>query len=370
MRVYSSLLAAICLTSAAHAANPVVRGLALDEGSTVTVAPSDTPPSGASPLATGATSAARRVRDDSGRDVQLPAQVKRIADGWYAHSVLLMTLGAGQRIVATVNHPHGQPWMFKVLPSLNQATVINGTAFNIETLLSDGVDLVFTSTGDRQALAYEQVGVPVMRMGYTDLPGLQRSLLAAAQALGGAQVMVRANTYNRYLDAQLTRLRDRVGDLLPTQRPRVLHIASLDPLKVDGSDTLIDQWIQLAGGRNAAEGLKGNLQSVSAEQLLVWQPDIVVLAANAGDIGPSSLLRQLPAVQRGHVVRNPAGVFPWDRYGTEVALQLQWAAQQLHPERFKDVDMVAQTVAFYRQFFDYPLTDAEAQRILQGLPPS
>ncbi|WP_226502372.1 ABC transporter substrate-binding protein [Pseudomonas sp. MWU16-30317] len=312
---------------------------------------------------------ARQIRDDSGREVTVPAQVHRIADGWYAHHVLLMTLGAGQRIVATVNHPQGQPWMFKVLPSLGQATAINGTAFNVETLLSDRVDLVFTSTGDRQAMAYEQAGVPVMRMGYTDLPGLQRSMLATAQALGGAQPLERAKAYNRYLDEQLATVEARVADVPQAQRPRVLHIASLDPLKVDGSDTLIDQWIQLAGGRNAAVGLKGNLQPVSAEQLLVWQPDLIVLAANAGDISPSSLLQQLPAVQQGHVVRNPAGVFPWDRYGTEVALQLEWAAQQLHPERFKEVDMVAKTMDFYRRFFDYPLTTAEAQRILKGLAP-
>lgn len=338
MRGYCLLLATLCLTTSVSAATGVARDRV-------------------------------EVRDDSGREVTVPARVERIADGWYAHHVLLMTLGAGQRIVATVNHPQGQPWMFKVLPSLGQATAINGTAFNVETLLSERVDLVFASTGDRQALAYEQAGLPVMRMGYTDLPGLQRSMLATAQALGGTQPMERAKAYNRYLDEQLATVHARVGDLPQAQRPRVLHIASLDPLKVDGSDTLIDQWIQLAGGRNAAVGLEGNLQPVSAEQLLVWQPDVIVLAGNAGDISPASLLQQLPAVQQGHVVRNPAGVFPWDRYGTEVALQLVWAAQQLHPERFKEVDMVSRTMDFYRRFFDYPLTTAQAQRILHGLPP-
>lgn len=69
------------------------------------------------------------------------------------------------------------------------------------------------------------------------------------------------------------------------------------------------------------------------------------------------------------VLRNPAGVFPWDRYGTEVALQIKWAAQQLHPTRFSDVDMARTTQDFYREFFDYPLSDADAQRILQGMAP-
>ncbi|WNC08019.1 hypothetical protein [Pseudomonas coleopterorum] len=79
-----------------------------------------------------------QVIDDSGKTVSIPQEPQRIADAWYAHHVLLMTLGAGSRIVSTVNHPRSQPWMFKVLPSLNDATSIEGTTFNVEALLGSG----------------------------------------------------------------------------------------------------------------------------------------------------------------------------------------------------------------------------------------
>ena len=316
---------------------------------------------------------ARQVVDDSGHSVSVPDNPQRIADSWYAHHVLLMTLGAGSRIIATVNHPSNMPWMFKVLPELNQATRINGTAFNVEALLADHVDLVFASTADRQSRAYEQVGLPVMRMGYTDLAGLQRSMLNTAQALGGEAPFIRARSYNQYLDEQITAIGNKVATIPAEQRPRVLHIASVNPLKVDGSDTLIDEWIKIAGGRNAAVGLTGNLQSVSAEQLLAWQPDVLILAANAGDLdqaAQASLLQQLDAVKAGRVLRNPAGVFPWDRYGTEAALQIGWAARQLHPQLFADVDMIRKTMDFYRRFFDYALSSEQASQILKGLPPA
>ncbi|WP_296260363.1 MULTISPECIES: ABC transporter substrate-binding protein [unclassified Pseudomonas] len=319
------------------------------------------------------TTGTRQVVDDSGRSVNVPHEATRIADAWYAHHVLLMTLGAGSRIVATVNHPRSQPWMFKVLPVLNNATAVEGTAFNVEGLLGQQVDLVFTSLADRQGLAYEQVGLPVMRMGYTDLPGLQRSMLATARSLGSKTAMERAQTYNQYLDQHVGNVSSLISDLPTEQRPRVLHIASINPLKVDGSDTLIDDWIKIAGGRNAAVGVRGNMQIVSAEQLLAWQPDVLILAAGAGDIdqaAQASLLQQLDAVKNQRVLRNPAGVFPWDRYGTEVALQVQWAAQQLHPARFAGIDMARTTMDFYRQFFDYALSRGDAERILQGLPPA
>lgn len=322
--------------------------------------------------AADAPAAVRQVVDDSGHSVNVPAEPARIADAWYAHHVLLMTLGAGSRIVATVNHPRSQPWMFKVLPGLNKAVSVEGSTFNVEGLLGQHVDLVFTTLADPQSVAYTQVGLPVMRMGYTDLPGLQRSMLATARALGSPSSMVRAQAYNHYLDQQLAAVSGKLSSLPVEQRPRVLHIASINPLKVDGSDTLIDDWIKLAGGRNAAVGLRGNMQIVSAEQLLAWQPDVLILAANAGNLDQAAqapLLQQLTAVKNQRVLRNPAGVFPWDRYGTEVALQLGWAAQQLHPTLFSELDMKQETEDFYRQFFDYSLSDTEAERILQGLPP-
>lgn len=306
------------------------------------------------------------VIDDSGQHVEVPAQPQRIADGWFAHHALMLTLGAGDRIVATVNHADRQPWMFKVQPALNQAQAVTGTAFNVESLLADKVDLVFTSTGDRQALAYQQAGIPVVHMGFNDLPGLEHSLDITAQALGTDTARQRARAYNGWLDQQVALLRQRNAGLNDAQRPRVLHVASLAPLKVDGDGTLIDTWINLAGGRNAATGLHGNLQVVNAEQVLAWHPDVIVLAADAGEISQVPLLAQLRGAK---VLRNPAGVFPWDRYGTEVGLQLLWAAQQLHPERFQDIDLQQQTMAFYRRFFDYPLTAAEATRILTAQRP-
>ncbi|RBQ35878.1 ABC transporter substrate-binding protein [Rahnella aquatilis] len=324
---------------------------------------------GLSLFSLGSISATREVTDDSGKQVLLPARVDRIADAWYAHHSLLMTLGAGGEIVATVNHPESQPWMFHIQPSLNQALSVKGTTFNAESLLAMRVDVVFVSAGNRDAVALRQAGLPVVEMKFTDFDSMKHSLRTTAQVLGTPQAAKRAEDYIHYLDDHLQTIASKTVSLNVKQRPRVLHIQSLDPLKVDGSDTLIDQWIRAAGGRNAADGLKGNMQSVSAEQLLAWQPDVIILAASAGDISTSAYASQfalLDAVKRGRVWRNPAGVFPWDRYGTETALQIQWAAQKLHPALFPDLNMVQATRDFYRRFFDYPLTPEEAQKILAG----
>lgn len=320
-----------------------------------------------------AADAPRQVTDDTGHRVTLPAQVHRIADAWFAHHSLLMTLGAGDKIVATVNHPESRPWMFRLQPSLSQALSVHGISFNSEALLARNTDVIFVPAGDSDAAAYRQAHIPTLEMRFTDYASMKKSLLTTAEVLGTPDAMARANAYNSWLDEQIVQVGQRLANLPEAQRPRVLHISSLHPLKVDGAGTLIDQWIRAAGGRNAAASISGNMHEVSPEMILAWQPDVIILGADAGNIadsGDAPIFAALKAQQAGKVFRNPAGVFPWDRYGTEAALQIPWAAKTLHPTRFADIDMLKITKTFYQRFFDYILSDADAQRILHAQGPA
>lgn len=320
--------------------------------------------SGAAPAAT--------LTDDMGQQVELPHPAQRIADAWYAHHSLLMTLGAGDLIVATVNHPADRPWMFKVQPSLNQALQAHGKTFSSEALVARRVDAIFVPAQDPDAISYRQAGIPTLSMQFDDFNSMKRSLLTTAQVVGTPQAQRRAQDYNRYLDAQIAAISAKTASLPEAARPRVLHIQSLHPLKIDGSNTLIDTWIRLAGGRNAAATVTGNMKAVSPEQIIAWDPDIIIIGAGAGKLADSdyaALFATTRAVRQHRVLQNPAGVFPWDRYGTEAALQIQWAAKQLHPQLFSQLDMVAATRAFYQRFYNYALQADEAKRILAGLPP-
>lgn len=316
--------------------------------------------------------ASRQVIDDAGHRVTVPDNVERIAEGWFAHQSLLMILGAGDNVVATVNRPDSRPWMFQVNPKLNQALLSRGPHFTSEALLGRRAQVVFVSQGNGDAEAYRQAGLPVMEMRFTDYPSLKRAVDTTAQVIGTPQARQRAAEYNQYLQHIIDSVAERNASLNNSKRPRVLHIQSLTPLKVDGSNTLIDTWITLAGGINAASEISGNMQEVSPEKILAWQPDMIILGPGCGELTQSAwgaLFATLKAVENHQVWHNPAGVFPWDRYGSESALQIQWAAKRIHPQRFAEVDMVAMTRDFYRRFFDYSLSHEEAERILQGLPP-
>jgi iron complex transport system substrate-binding protein len=312
----------------------------------------------AAPLATLAAPAAAWAADPP----------PRIADLWYAHNAVLVMLGAADEVAVTVARPASFPWMYRIAPALHHATVVNAGAPNAETLLAAHVNLAFVAQ-DREADRLNALGVHTMQVGFSDLPSLRESLRRTADAIGTPIAHRRAQDYDSYLDTVIARLDARLNGVPDAKRPRVLHIVSFAPLRVDGSDTIIDQWIRLAGGRNAATGLSGNMQPVSLEQVASWQPDLIIVGGNAGDPPKGDLWADLAAVRDGHVVRNPQGVFPWDRYGTEFALQLQWAAKLLHPDLFAATDMTAETSAFYRRFFGYDMPAAEAALVLAAQPP-
>ena len=291
----------------------------------------------------------------------------RIADLWYAHNASTIMLGAADRIAVTVDSPAEQPWMYRIAPALHRARVVQAEPANAEALLAAGVGLAFVSR-PAEAERLNSLGVPARALGFTDLQTMRVSLHRTADAIATPLAEARVRAYDAYLDAVLARLRHGLEGVPQAARPRVLHIGSLVPLRADGSGSLIDEWITLAGGRNVAAELHGTLQPISVEQIARWNPDIIIVGGQ--DARPEdNPLAIVPALKGRRLVRNPSGVYQWDRHGPEVALQLLWAAKLLHPAQFADVDMSRETDVFFRRLFGYALSPDETARILAAAPP-
>ena len=315
----------------------------------------------------------RTLTDQSGRQVVVPSAPGRIADLWYAHNELLIMLGGASSIAVTVETPLRSPWMFKVAPGLGKAIELSSTTPNAEALLAAGVDLAFATKGTGSVESIRRIGIPTLEVEFTDTASLMRCLQLTADALGTSEAKTVAARYAAGLADTIRTVRAVTDPIPAAARPRVLHIMSLSPLLVDGAGTIIDNWITIAGGRNAADGLSGNMKPVSVEQIAAWNPDIIILGGTAGTLdvkNAGQLWQSVKAVRDGRIYRNPAGVFAWDRYGSEILLQLRWAAKTLHPDLFRSTDMVELTRSFYRDFLSYPLRTDEAQRMIDALPPA
>jgi iron complex transport system substrate-binding protein len=338
--------------------------------------------SSGSPGAAASTQAVstHQVTDSTGASVTVPNTIHRIADSWEAHNEVVTMLGGGNKIVATVLKPSSVPWLYTVDPALNKApTVFTDTTVNTEKLVQTRPDVLFTDDALQTAAKTSELGIPTVQLGFQTYQGLENVVNITADVLGPA-AGAQARKYNSYLNSKLAAVSAVTSKIPEAQRPRVLHIYSLDPLVVDGTHTMINDWITAAGGRNAAQ-VVGQTRPVSIEQVVQWNPDVIILASSAfdaADTGPQTVAKltsdpawdQLAAVRDHRVYINPTGGWHWDRYGIEEALQIQWAAKTLHPELFRNLNMVAETKSFYSKFLHYQLTDEQAKRILAGQNPT
>ena len=291
----------------------------------------------------------------------------RIVDGWYAHNATLIMLGASDRIVGTVVSPARFAWMYCVVPSLHHAKLFGSMTLNAEAVLALHPDLVFVTRESGVASALDTLGLNAVPVGFTDFAGLLTTIDRTALLLDTQEAKQQASRYRTALTS-LIRARPAGQGALK----RVLHIATLTPLTVDGDNSIVDEWIRDAGGVNAAIGIHGNKRPVALEQILSWQPDIIVLGADAGDpdrMMDHALWSRLSAVQQNHVFRNPAGVFNWDRYSPELLLQIVWARQLIGTGTVDRTAMIDRITDFYRVFYRSRIDRRGAEAILDAAAP-
>lgn len=323
------------------------------------------------------------ITDSTGAKVEVPTTINTIADGWPAHNEVLVMLGQGSKIVSTnkSDAPQSRPWLAVVNPQMKKATTaFTNTAVNTDELLKTKPDIVFNSIVPQIASSVTQLGIPVVQLNFTDFNGL-KSVFTLSGKILGPDAEKRANNYIKYLDSKLTSIQAVTSKIPESQKPKVLHITALNPLTIDGSNTIIDNWIKVAGGINAASSVSGNMKVVSMEQILQWNPDVIVFSSNTvtnsndrataiEKLSTDPTWSKINAVKNKKMYVNPDGAFLWDRYGAEEALQIQWAAKTLYPDKFTNIDMAKETKSFYKTFLNYNLTDDETDRILKALPPA
>jgi iron complex transport system substrate-binding protein len=315
----------------------------------------------------------RTVVDQWGTPVALPEKVERIGTPGISMASLILALGGRKALAAVTPEVAGNPWLQRVLPEVAQLPTpfSRPSGVNLEALMALKPDLV-TLWGSGQPLAtpLAQANIPVLRLAYANPVEMVSAVRVLGAALG-AEGVRRAALFIRYYENNLQRVATALGHLSERERPRVYY-ASIAPLHTEGSQSMVDAWITAAGGINLAAraGLKGDGQ-VNLEDVLAWNPQVIITldAAQRDAILADPRWHDVAAVRQGRVLASPGGVNAWCTRAAETALQVLWAAQVFHPERFRTLNLTAETRAFYRQFYGYTLDDGELARVLQGKTP-
>jgi iron complex transport system substrate-binding protein len=304
----------------------------------------------------------------------MPDRVRRVAVQTSPQVLNAYAVGVGDRLCAVTNAVKKWPILAEADPALARvaATRAGNAQINIEELLRTRPDVCIGSELDMRPIE-KMTGIPTLRIsmgtegGYFDSV---RNEVAFFGAVFGKEERVR--TYHGYLDDALAKIQAATGDMAAGERLKVFMAFDADHLTTYGGGTFMNEWIEAAGCLNAAGGVKspggkeGGLVTLSMEQILGWNPDIVVVDTGAPeDLYGKPGWSRIRAVRDGKVFRLPVGLFIWNRPACEAAVLFPvWLAASAYPERFRGFDIHGHARRFYRDVFNFDFTEDQLNRIL------
>jgi iron complex transport system substrate-binding protein len=328
-----------------------------------------------------ATPTSIEIVDDAGRSVSVPAGVDAVLGTDPVGTTILYTLApdrlAGWNYTLTETEKAFIPDEYGQLPDLGGWYGKSMTG-SVEEILRHDIDVLVMMIGvDEAAIAQaerieEATRIPVVILD-SGLTELEHAYEVLGRALGEEE---RAATLGAYCREAVDAVAGRAAEIPEAERTTVYYAEGLEGLETDPEGSLHTEVLSLSGGRNVADvqaAPGGSRAAVSLEQVLAWDPQLVLVGSNPGaDADSYATIRTtkrwgaLGAVERGEVYEAPHGPFDWfDRpYSVNRVIGLQWLANLLYPKVFT-YDIRERTRQFYELFYHVDVTDEQLDWLLR-----
>jgi iron complex transport system substrate-binding protein len=316
----------------------------------------------------------RSLTDAAGRRVELPDRVERIYAAGPPASILVFAVAPGKLIGWTSAWREAErPFIAKRyadLPTLGRLTGRGNTA-NVEVVLQAKPDFIIdygtvsptiASLADR---VQHQTGIP-----YVLLDGdFDRMTEAILQVGRIANEELRATALARYTEETVSDIARRVKEIPTKLRPRVYYGRGPQGLNTGLAGSINVESIEQLGAVNVAAELgRGGLVQVSIEQVLRWNPDIVMTIdpnfyALARD---HPLWRELPAIKAGRIYLAPNVPYGWIDFPPSInrLIGLRWLARILYPDAFPE-DLRPIVRDFYTRCYHQTPSEAQLDQLLR-----
>jgi iron complex transport system substrate-binding protein len=311
-----------------------------------------------------------KLKDATGRVVELdkmPQRLVVVGRGPFMVLHLLYAFDEGrQRLVGVENAgTAASDFLPLVDPSFNSKAILfkNPGVEQIAALKPDLVIMKGTSV-DTKAETLEKSGIKTLYLALETPELFAKDVANLGLVLGNSK---RANEILAFYQKRLDRLRKGTAGLKETDKPRVLFVEYSDrggkmAARVPAKSWMQTIEVQTAGGSpvwfEAAQGSDGYTM-VNFEQIARWNPDKIFVVVWY-TLDPKKVIQDLKsdpqwsalkAVSDGQLYAFPTDIFGWDTPEMRWILGMNWLATRIHPDRFKDIDMKAELMAFFGQLF-------------------
>ena len=322
-----------------------------------------------------APAAAATITDQNGHEVAIPEQVRQLVAIPIPLASMVMAVDGGVARLSGINAAARSDiddgLLGKMFPGAARLPAqVAGENFvpNAEALAAARPDLVIQwgDRGDAIVAPIRNLGMPVLTLRYGD------SLLAAdwlrltGTALGKRE---RGEALANWFERRVAEIEHRAAAIPEPQRPRVLYLMrARSALQVAGKGTSMDGDIRRAGGINPAAALP-NFAQVSIEQILAWNPDVILLNNFEPGLMPADLFRDsrfdgVGAISSRRVYLYPRGGFRWDPPSQETPLAVDWIFSILHPDK-AEPGLRRRVAEAYRELYGHQTGAADLDRVLR-----
>ncbi|MFA7148914.1 MAG: ABC transporter substrate-binding protein [Syntrophomonadaceae bacterium] len=319
------------------------------------------------------------VTDMAGREVVVPKEIKKIFSAVPIGTVMLYTINpdllAAKNFKLSELEKKYTVEAYHSLPVLG--TYIMGDTANEEDILKLAPDVIIyagfidDSWKAKVDEAQKRLEIPVIMVD-GDLKGAPAAYEFLGKLLGEEE---KAQKLSKYCQNTLTEAEKIASQISEEKRVRMYYASGEDGLMTYAAGNLHAELIDIVGGKNFAAAKLGSPYQntrLSAEQLIKWNPEIIVankVEARGGEGGTASLrarilgnstLNNLDAVKNGQVYEIPCAPFSWFGQPPSVVriLGIKWLGNLTYPDQFK-YDIEKETKEFYKTFYSYDLSDED-----------
>lgn len=292
------------------------------------------------------------VTDAAGREVTIEEEPEKLVSGYYITTSMLIALGHADKLVGIEAKADTRPIYALAAPELLELPSV-GTAkeFDLEGCAALEPDLVILPLKLKDTIpALEELGLTVLTVNPESLEELNETIRLFNTVIGDPVKGWELLDYNQKTQEFLA---EKLADV---EKPRVYLAGNSSYLSTAGAAMYQNSLLELGGGENVAAELEDTYWAdVSYEQLLSWNPEVIIMASDAAYSKEAILshpqLQQLDAVKNGRVYAMPSAFESWDSPVPSALVGSRWVASVLHGEQYAFEQFQADAADFYRQFY-------------------
>jgi iron complex transport system substrate-binding protein len=280
------------------------------------------------------TPSANTITDQVGRTVTLETtDPQRIVSLAPANTEILFALGLGDKVVGVTDYSDYPP------EATLKPNVGRYDTPNIEQILTADPDLILADSIHKAEIIpqLESHGLTVVTIAPATFEDIFDSIRMVGEITGTEE---KADKLLSDMQARVEAITEKTTALPESEIVSVFYLVWHDPLMTSGGDTLINEMIEMSGGRNLFEDVSG-AAIVELEELIARNPQVIIVGVGMGiDVEitmqvfeTESRLMNTDAMKNGRVYGIHLDIS--GRTGPRIVEGLEAFARSIHPELFE-----------------------------------